>query len=64
MEIVATNFETEKFFSLTNKQWGMCREVQLYTLCRISQLIHHTFSSNLCEILLMTKPQNFPTLIK
>jgi len=60
MEIIATSYDTQKFFSLTNKQWEMCREVQSYTLCKNSQPIHHKSKSNICEISLMSKPQNFP----
>jgi len=60
MEIIATSYDTQKFITLTNKQWEMCREVQSYTLCKNSQPIHHKSKSNICEISLMAKPQNFP----
>ncbi|XP_060869726.1 uncharacterized protein LOC132944420 [Metopolophium dirhodum] len=36
MEIIATSYDTQKFFTLTNKQWEMYREVQSYTLCKNS----------------------------
>jgi len=62
MEIVATNFDTEKFFTLTNNQWEMCREVQSYTLCKISQPIHH--KSNLCEFYSCQNRRTSPTLVK
>ena len=52
MEIIATSYDTQKFFSLTNKQWEMCREVQSYTLCKNSQPVHHKSKSSIC------KPQN------
>jgi hypothetical protein len=60
VEVVAISYDTEKFLTMTKKQWETCRELQSYTLCRNSQPTHHKFKSNLCEITLTTKPQNLP----
>uniref|UniRef100_A0A2S2QVD2 Envelope fusion protein n=1 Tax=Sipha flava TaxID=143950 RepID=A0A2S2QVD2_9HEMI len=56
MEVLAISYDTEKFFSMTNKQWEMCKELQSYTLCRNSQPTHHKSKTDLCEVMLLSKP--------
>jgi len=60
IEIVAISYDTEKFLTMTKKQWETCWELQSYTLCRNSQPTHHKSKTNLCEIILTSKPQNLP----
>jgi len=60
IEILALSYDKEKFFSMTNKQWEMCRKLKSYTLCKSSQPIHHRSKSNLCELALLLNPQNLP----
>jgi len=60
IEIVALSSDTENFFSLTDKQWESCRELQSYTICKNSQPTHRKSITNPCEITLLSKPQNLP----
>lgn len=63
-EILAISSDMEKFFSLTNKQWETCRELEKYTLCKNSQPIHHRSKNNVCEIALFSNPQTLPDTCK
>lgn len=64
IQVLAISYDTEKFFSMTNKQWETCKELKSFTLCRNSQPTHHKSKTDLCEIILISKPQNLPESCK
>lgn len=60
IQVLAISYDTDKFFSMTQKQWETCKALKSYTLCRNSQPTHNKVKTDICEITLISKPQNLP----
>lgn len=57
IENLALSKNSERFLTLTNKQWETCKPLSHYTLCKGGQFLHHRSKSNLCELAILKRPQ-------
>lgn len=64
IENLALSKDSERFLTLTNKQWETCKPLSHYTFCKGGQFLHHRSKSNLCELAILKKPQTLPRSCK
>lgn len=60
IDYLALSSDGERFFTLMHNQWGECRKLATFKICKGIQPLHHRAKSDLCEIQLLKNKQNLP----